>query len=335
MGASDSKVPSADAGASSGVASGATSAGLKATIKCVLRTHTTKHARGATSLFERNMLAWRSTIDELGDDVAAKAHVSEIDPFLVHTARAPTKEETRELGDTEERKEILKDFGYLEARVPGRLIVAFAKLPGQLLRTLHTVKKFENSTEPGDRTEAQERAIELVNLYCADRLSKIDERYKESETTELRDRYGRSGEKRLEFAKKIYEIVGLPGVWTDKVVVDAEGLFRAIIGNYPTEEGYLNDDGTPKDFTMMLVAWWRANAFASAEELDAERARDEDEHKAKKGKQGMPSLTGLGIYDTLAAPLFVRDLTGEKIGASRSQSSPLIMILPVAPHSTP
>ena len=67
---------------------------------------------------------------------------------------APTKEETRELGDTEERKEILKDFGYLEARVPGRLTVAFSKLPGQLLRTLHTVKKFENSTEPGDRTEA-------------------------------------------------------------------------------------------------------------------------------------------------------------------------------------
>ena len=86
-----------------------------------------------------------------------------------------------------------------------------------------------------------------------------------------------------------------------------------------TEEGYLDDDDTPKDVTMMLVAFWIAYAKTSLKELEDERTRDDDskpaKKKAKKGKSPPPPLTIVNLYDTFGAPLFVHDPTGKKLGA--------------------
>ena len=265
-----------------------------------------QHRLYSPLLVERELVAWRLTREKLRNNAEVVAHMNEIDPFGIHFFHTPTAEEMATLENEERLFEIATVFGFLDESVSEELYDEFISLPIGLLEKLFDAY----NTRP--TTDAQKRAHALASLYTAKNLLAIDEKRGTSE------KHGDCGVERLKYAKAIFAMYGVPAAWFDKVIVD-KGTFKVIFGNYPTEEGYLDDDGTPKDVTMMLVAFWIAYAKTSPKELEEERTRDDKpepaKKKAKKGKSPPPPLTIVNLYDTFGAPLFVHDPTGKKLGA--------------------
>ena len=109
-----------------------------------------------------------------------------------------------------------------------RLYNEFISLPIGLLKKLHDAYTSTRTTD------AEQRAFEQASLYTAKNLLAIDEKRGTSE------KHGDCGVERLKYAKAIFAMYGVPALWFDKVIVD-KGTFKAIFGNYPTEEGYLDD----------------------------------------------------------------------------------------------